>query len=206
MAGTNGNGHEPFDLDGWLAGYETRRKTVVVYQRPRLVDRLAEIDVELAELSLRDDAEIETRAKTLADEAKRVNADLEASARQFTVQACSHEDWYRLMATHAPTDGNRADFDAHAIALCLVDPKVTPEQAKQLAETLRPDDWDRIRLAVIEVVEGAVEVPKSGLATAVANLFEKSSTPPRNRAQRRASSSAGGGKRSRSTTTTRKAG
>jgi hypothetical protein len=213
MADDNGDG---WDLDEFLDGYQRRRKTVTLYGRGDLVDEHARLEAELVQVGSTadvDDGDAD-RVRDILDRIKTAEAELAASGREFTVEACSHDEWYRLMVDHPPSEAERksnpntavgAVFQAHAVARCVVTPKVTITQAKRMRAEMRPDDFDRLWMAVIECVEGGVEVPKSGLATAVAKLFDSSSTPPGNRASRRRSSSAGAAARSKSTRTTKKA-
>lgn len=209
--GDNGDS-EGWDVDAFLDGYKPRTATVTIYQRGDLVAEHARLETELAQSAADGDPD---RTREVLARIKAAAADLEGSGREFHVEACSHDEWYQLMVDHPPDDAERqarpnsavgADFQAHALARCVRSPKVSVAQARRMRADMRPDDFDRVWLAVIECVEGAVEVPKSGLATAVASLFDASSTPRGNRASRRRSSSAAKGGRSSSTSTTRKAG
>lgn len=211
MAEGNGDSGD-WDIDAFLDGYKRRTKTVTIYQRGDLVDEHARLEAELAASAADGDPD---QARKILDRIKAITMELEGSGRTFHLEACSHDEWYQLMATNPPTEDERkampgsavgADFQAHAMAACVRQPQVSVDQAQRMRASMRPDDYDRLWLAVIECVEGQVEVPKSGLATAVASLFDASSTPRGNRAARRRSSSAGKGARSPSTSTTKKAG
>jgi len=211
MAAVNGDSGD-WDIDAFLDGYKPRTKTVTIYQRGDLVDEHARLESNLAASATGGDPD---QAREILARIKAITAELEGSGRTFHVEACSHDEWYQLLVAHPATDDERkampnsavgAEFQAHAMALCVRRPKVSVAQAKRMRAGMRPDDFDRLWLAVIDCVEGQVEVPKSGLATAVASLFDASSTPPANRAARRRSSSAAKGARSRSTSTTKKAG
>lgn len=210
----NGNGHEPFDVDAWLDGYQPATETVTIYQRADLRARYTVLEAALAQVGTQPDDTMETRARELLAEIGQVSSEMEASAKSFTVRGCGYERWVELMVAHPPTDEEREQrpnepvgeaFQAHATASCVVEPELTPDQVRKLRTKLRLEDFDRLWRAVVATSEGPVEVGKSGLATAVENLLAQSSTPPPNRAQRRARSSAAGGGRSRRTTTTKKA-
>jgi len=209
---SEGNGDSgDWDVDAFLDGYKPRTKTVTIYQRGDLVDEHAHLEAELARAAA---AGEEAEAKATLERLLAVEAELGGSGRTFDIEACSHDEWYRLMAAHPPTEAERqadpesavgADFQAHAIAACARRPALTETQVRRMRAALRPDDFDRLWLAAIESVKGQVEAPKSELATAVAQLFAVSSTPPAKRARPRRSSSAGNGGRSPSTSTDRKA-
>lgn len=206
-----------FDVDAFLDGYRPRVEPVELVQRGDLVSEHARLEGELAEAagsgSSDDDGHVE-RSQELAERIVALEAEIEASKATFTFSSCSHEAWYRLMAEHPPSNEERAaqpqaavgtEFQIHALAECSRSPKLTVAQARRMRD-MRPDDFDRCWLAVVQANEGQVVVPKSAMATAVRGLLERSSTNRKARRSRGRSSPAANGKASRSTSTTKTAG
>lgn len=199
-----------FDVDEWLDDYQPRSETVQVCQRADLLADHTRLEAELGRVSETGDVDA---AKTLTDRIRDLEARIEASQREFSFTSLGREDWYNLIAAHPPSDEERKrnqivsdDFGLHAIAACSTEPKLTVDQVRKMRAKLRPDDYDRIWLAVQVVNEGEVVAPKSGLATVVAGLFEKSSTTSARKGSRGGGSSATANGRSRRTTTTKRAG
>lgn len=203
---------DDFDVDAFLDGYERRVERVTVCARGDLLAEHSSLEAQLAEAGRGDDPDA---AKHLAQRIAEIEEQIRASEREFTFQAISHEGWYRLLVEHPPTDEERAkrpevvggeDFQIAATAACSVSPKLTQEQVGRMRTILRPDDFDRLWMAVVRCNEGATVAPKSGLATAVRDLYAKLPTTSEPTASRGRRSSAGSAGRSRRTSTTKKAG
>ena len=212
---------ESLDIAEFLTGYAHRVETVELFGRSDLAGRIEQLQRELADCAQTvgasdDDGHIE-RARELAEQITQAEQALQASRVTFRFRSLPRADWSRLVIEHPATDEERQQhpgvpdvvgesFWPAAIAACAESPELTVDQAQQMGETLRTDDWDRLRMAVRRVNEEPVTVPKSGMGGAVSQLLAASSKPAKPKASRGKSGTAAKGKASPSTTTTAKGG
>jgi hypothetical protein len=201
-----------FDVDAFLDGYKRRVETATISQRADLLAEHARLEADLARKGAGED--VDGFEKTL-ESLEAVEAQMEGSLQVFSFEACGHEDWYGLLVAHPPSEAETVampnslagkDFQVHAIAECSKSPKLTVKQVRRMQREWRPDDFDRLWLAVVTANEGAVELPKSGLATAARALYDKRSTNRKARRSPGRRGSAGNAGQSPNTSTTTKAG
>lgn len=203
---------DDFDVDAFLDGYKPTVVSVQICQRNDLHAEHARLEAELAEASRGDDMEA---PKRIAQQIVETQTQIAEATKTFTFQSIPRDQWYELIVKNPPSDEEAQEtpgavvgkqFQDRAIAACSVSPKLTEAQAKRMRQ-MRPADFDRVWVAVSQACETeVVAAPKSGLATAVLALYEKSSTTSGRKASRGRRSPAGAARASQPTSTTKKAG
>jgi hypothetical protein len=147
-----------------------------VLLRHDLSELHAERDAELQALIAERGDEIgnpEVRAK--AAEVLALEAEIDESLVAFRFRALSARDWRVLMAAHPPTKQqktaneqatlNEDSFWPAAVAACLVDPALTPEQVLELeASVLTSDQWDALKATCLTVNRAGDTAGKSWAA------------------------------------------
>ncbi len=122
-----------------------------------------------------DDGTLAGGTRQLAESIQDVRGRMRDHTITFRVRALPRSKWSDLMAQHPPRkdrddgDVNWDTFPVAAIAACCVEPELTAEQSRQLAdETLTQGQFDALFIAVRTVnVSGGADVPFSAAASAV---------------------------------------
>ena len=178
-------------------GYR-RVKTVELFD-PRLIERHSELELEL-QSAVQDDVKHNRTptAPKLAEQIRKLEAEIEASALAFKFGAVSSREWSDLLAANPPTkkqlkdvadratdwrhrpvlDHNPDTFPAAVVAASAIDPEMTAEQVAALAEELGPDQFELLWSAAYEVNRGGESAPKSLAAGVILQVNGQSESTP----------------------------
>jgi hypothetical protein len=163
-----------FDVDALIASAAPAHVEVSVCGRGDLVDRHAELVVELAAAtasssgSLAGNKDVDRLLKAVAACEK----EQEGSTLTFTLHSVSRTKWADCLAAHPPRRGvdrgdhNPETFQPAAVALCC--DTVTEPQAAKLAEVLPLGEWDKLWGAVVQLNLVKLPHPKLRAATETA--------------------------------------
>jgi hypothetical protein len=177
------NGHDTFDLDGWISGARLPEKSVTVYGRADLVGEYQELEIEFE--SARRNASGDERLGGTAelDIAQRmvdVQEQMQASALTFRFRALS-KDETKPIFDDAPKDkAGNADDDyvaTHWVAAASVHPKITPEQAGQIRERIGQGQFGSLWDAAYSATTAKrIDIPFSYTASAALSTRDSSSS------------------------------
>ncbi|MEV8638091.1 hypothetical protein AB0395_41210 [Streptosporangium sp. NPDC051023] len=120
-------------------------------------------------------------ATAIAQQIQELRARMREHTVVFRFQGLSSKVYSDLVASHPPKDDSKrgdVDWDTFSVALvatCAVEPKMTVDEAGQLAESLTQAQWDALFTASYEVNKADIDVPFSYAASAVLSGSKKSS-------------------------------
>lgn len=201
------------DLDDFLAAATPRTVTVKVCAAGELAARhqtlVAEWQKALSDTKGRSLGG-DPLALDLAQQIVDLEDEMEGFTKAFTFRALSRNAWLDLVGEHPPTKAEREQgetvhprtFAVAAIAACSVDPKITLEQARVMADTVSPGEWQKCWFAIVDLNTSPTSVPKMIAATAILQASEGSSTTSDPGASPDQRSLAGSGDPEPTTTTT----
>ena len=172
------------DLDDFLDRYQPPVEEVAVCGRSSLIADHARTESEI--VGFRAKNGLAGPPAELLDRLAELEAEIERSVLVFRLQAMPYRRWADLLASHPPTKEQRASgaganaesFEPAAFAACAVEPKVSPEQAARLHDTLPPGEWRALMDAVYRLHREQVAAPKSLLLSALPLLNDGFSTTP----------------------------
>lgn len=177
------------DVLARAGGQGWRRVRTVDLFDPELIAQHEALDAEL-QATMNDDARNnrQPQAPVIAQRIEELEQQIADSAISFKFGALSFKAWTELLAAHPPTkqqlkqadakatswrsrnmlDHNPDTFPQALIAACAMEPEMTVEQAKQLADTLAPDQFQILYEGAVSVNRGAGgDAPKSLVAGAI---------------------------------------
>lgn len=167
-------------VDDLLAEIAPREAVARVLLRQDLVAQHTALDARLQE-AIADDARLnrDPLAHDIAAEIVALEAEMDAARRPFKFRAVGQRKWADLLAANPPTAAQRKDnprldhnpvtFPIAAIAASCVDPVLTEAQVYLFEERLDVAQWALLLGACFEANMGAGNLPKSGLAGAIAH-------------------------------------
>jgi len=163
----------PDDLDAWLHDYKPYVASVSICGRADLIADHSRLEVDL--FTARADA-----GDVLADKAvsaakravEEIEAEIEASEKEFTFQGIGHREWQNLRTKFPPSakqqrEGLDRDLDRFApaaIAASSLDPKISVEQAENMMRVLPTGEYEKLFEATLQANGQVVGSPKSVLA------------------------------------------
>ncbi len=112
----------------------------------------------------------------LAKRVQEIEDRLEAAAVKFEFHQTDPDTYQRICDSHPPREGNIYDQYAgynrdvaldEAIGVCLVSPKMDPDELAQLKAALNPSEWKELRTAVDQANGSVSQAPKSALASQI---------------------------------------
>lgn len=190
------------NLDELIATAQPRTEKVRVCARGDLVAAHAEA-VQALDLAARTDDSLSGSENTraAATRVKEIEDEQEASTVTFTLAAVSRRRWADLLAEHTPSKEQRRSgldhdpdrFPVAAVAACVIDPEMSEDQARQLADVLPPGEWNKLWVATLGLNITEMPHPKLGAATELLQANGRSSTTPPSEASPAAGSLAGSG-------------
>lgn len=162
---------EDLSIDDILAEARPTERAVRICVRGDLRARLDEAEAALkAAVEQADDDRSLTGGPEveLAREVQAIRAEMDKHTRTFRFRSIG-KAWKTLATKYADDAGNLDDaFFPAAVAASAVSPKMTPEQADRLFDTLAQGDLDALYLAARNAnVGGSVDIPKSRLASQI---------------------------------------
>lgn len=171
-------------IDDFLDGYEPPVEEVPVCGRPGLVAEHAQLEAQIAGQRVHNG--LAGASPELLDRLAALEAEIEATALVFKLQAVAHRPWADLLAAHPPTTEERAlgygvhpeTFEPAAVAACSVDPKLTLVQAERMQDTLPRSEWQALTDAVRRLHEERTAAPKSLLLSVLRPASAASSATP----------------------------
>lgn len=178
-------------IDRFRQSFAPRRTTARILADQSLVARHADADAALQEaLSGSDsmagpDADHIAELRTIVEQ---LEAEIEAAETPFTFEGIGRQRWLDTVAQHPPSEADRRDgydfdprdFPPTALSMSCVDPVLTIDDARWLAEHLDLAEWRKLWEACLEANVGVSARPKSLIATALRRMSAPSSTtaPP----------------------------
>lgn len=176
-----------------------RVKTVDLFD-PTLIERHAALDYELQRVVQEDTMHNrKPQAPALAQQVADLEAEIADSALTFKFGALSYRQWADILAAHPPTkaqlrdtsersgsswvsrpvlDHNPDTFPPALVAACAIEPEMTVDQVKELADELGPDQFELLYNACKEVNRGGETLPKSLAAGVILRASEPSDATP----------------------------
>lgn len=202
-----------FDVDAIIAEAAPRTREVQVCLNAGLVTAHEEAVQDLQKAMDDDDGLVGSDAvRAAAKRVQDIEKQLEAATYTFRLRAVSRKTWADLLAKYPPSaEHRRAGHDADpdrfpvaAVAACLVEPQLTEDQVRRLAESdaMTFGEWQKLWLAVMALNVPPVPAPKLRAATELLRLSGGSSTTSALEDSPDHGSLAGSGKPSPNTTTT----
>lgn len=170
-----------------LARARPARRTVDLCLDGTVAARLEALQAEWrAALGYDAEHNVSPTAPALVEKMSALAVEAEAATVTFTVEALGAPAWRRLVAEHPPPDDdldgwrwNLETFPPAAVAASCVDPKMSEDQAAELAGRLSDGQWSKLWVAVMAVNLGD-DIPKFDPAIAAHPTSEPSWTtaPP----------------------------
>jgi len=169
------------DLDAWLEDYKPYISSTKVCGRADLIAEHQRLDRALLEAQ---SASADMLASTEVAEAKRavrdIEAEIEASQREFTFQGIGNKPWQDLKRAHPPSEAQRregldTDIEAFApalIAAASLDPKVSPAQAQKMMDRFPPGEFGKLYESALEA-NGQVAGPPKSVTAALIEAFRQ---------------------------------
>ncbi|WP_326646687.1 hypothetical protein OG884_18845 [Streptosporangium sp. NBC_01755] len=120
-------------------------------------------------------------ATAIAQQIQELRAKMREHTAVFRFQGLSSKVYSDLVAQHPPKEESKrgdVDWDSFSVALvatCAVEPKMSVEEAGQLADALTQAQWDALFTAAFEVNKADIDVPFSFAASAVLSGSKKNS-------------------------------
>lgn len=190
------------NIDDLIATAQPRTEEVQICARGDLVDaHRAAVEAlhaaQQADDSLSGSAEVHEAAERVAA----VEAEQEAATTTFVVSAVSRRKWADLVAEYPPSKEQRRAghawdpqrFAIGMVALCVVDPPLTLDQAERLADVLHIAEWNKLETAAVRLNLTETPHPKLRAATELLQANGQSSTTSGNGASPEVGSLAGSG-------------
>jgi small-conductance mechanosensitive channel len=160
------------DFNELLAEATLPERTVRLCLRGDLTGALEQAERELAQAEatpqtgLSDDRGV----PRLRDRVEELRTQVQDKARDFKLRGITSRQWSDLVAKNPPREDTPGDrylgynpdglFD-ELVALCLVDPALSPEQVTQLADHISAGQWDLLTDTALTVSRRKVDVPFS---------------------------------------------
>lgn len=113
----------------------------------------------------------ESEAREVAARIRAIEADLDATAMSFRFRGIGRNAFRRMLAEHPPADDRDGlPFDPesmapHLIAACSVEPRMTADEARDLADMLTDGSWDALWTAAFDCCREVSGVPFNALAS-----------------------------------------
>lgn len=202
-----------FDVDEIIAKAAPRTREVQVCLDPGLITAHEAAVLDLQQAMAEDDGLVGSDAvRTAAERVEEVERQIDQATHTFVLRSVSRREWADLLAKYPPSaEQRRAGHDADpdrfpvaAVAACLVEPALSEQQVRKLAESdaMTFGEWQKLWLAALTLNVPPVPAPKLEAATALLRLSGRSSTTPDLEVSPDHGSLAGSGEQSQSTTTT----
>jgi hypothetical protein len=161
------------EIDDVLARTRLARRSVQVCLDGTVAGRLEALQAAWSDAVAYDrEHNVPDTAPGVAEEIAALEVEAQGATVTFTVEALGAGAWRRLVAEYPPppddTDGWRWDLDTFppaALAASCIDPKMSEDQATELAERLSNGQWSKLFGAVLDVNLGD-DIPKFGPGTA----------------------------------------
>jgi hypothetical protein len=203
---------DSFTVDDFIQGYEAKTVSARVCTKAGLVAKHADLDAELyAARTAAGDVMRDPEVSRLRKEIGELEQRIAESEREFVFKSPGHLAWQNLKRKHPPTKEQRSDgldvnvetFVVPAIAASAVRPKMSVEQANELATVLPEGEIQKLWRAALDA-NGETLVPKSVLAAVIGQVAQsdRSSTTAALAAFLGVNSSDANGDQSQSTPTT----
>jgi hypothetical protein len=164
------------DLDSWLDEFRPYISSTKVCGRADLIQEHARLDAALVSLRAEDgDMLASQRVADAKAAVEAVQAQIEASEKEFTFQGIGNEAWWELKKAHPPSEAQRKDgldvnmetFPAALIAVASADPKVTATQAATMGAKFPPGEYQKLFDAAMEANGQVAGPPKSVMAALI---------------------------------------
>ncbi|OLT24420.1 hypothetical protein BJF79_13845 [Actinomadura sp. CNU-125] len=192
------------DFEKLLAGAKLPETGVPICLRGDLAVEFERLETDLAEAreaEERDDSlAAGGQAREIAEQIEDLRQTMQDHTHTFRLRALPRKKWRDLLEEHPPREDNAADtqfgvnnatFPTVLIAASCLDPVMTEQQVDQLFEVLTEGQMLELYGAALALNRGSVNVPKSGLASAILARPAPKSKPPERGASRGGGSSAG---------------
>jgi len=202
-----------FDVDEIIAKAAPRTREVQVCLDPGLVTAHEQAVLDLQRAMDGDDGLVGSDAvRAAAERVAQIERQIDDATHTFVLRSVSRREWADLLAKYPPSaEHRRAGHDADpdrfpvaAVAACLVEPQLTEEQVRRLAESdaLTFGEWQKLWLAALALNVPPVPAPKLEAATELLRQSGPSSITSALEDSPDRGSLAGSGKPSPNTTTT----
>lgn len=146
------------DLAAWLGETRQITKTVKVHGRADLVDRINELEVQVAGAAVRERSMSEKSPSGLRRELSELRSQYDASALPIVVRARKLGDMAAIEAAAREAGEDIEDqevFNVYATARWVVSPAMTVEQVRSLADAIGAPQFDLIVAAWNELATKA---------------------------------------------------
>lgn len=174
-------------IDRFRQSFAPRRATARILSDQSLVARHAEADEALQAALSGSDSLAGPDAEHLAelrDAVEQLEAEIAEAETPFVFQGIGRQRWLDTVAQHPPSEADRRDgydfdprdFPPTALSLSCVEPLLTLDDARWLAEHLDLAEWRKLWEACLEANVGVSARPKSLTATALRRMSAQSST------------------------------
>lgn len=177
-----------------IATAQPRTVEVQVCARGDLVDRHAELVVELGQLGPAQALGADPEVTRLSEEIVAVEEAMESSTVTILLQSVSRRVWADLLASHPPRpqdkgmDHNPDTFPTSMLAVCCKSPGLSEEQAEQLSDVLPQGEWNKLYYAALGLNVTGTPHPKLSAASELVRANAASSTTQVTAASQEASS------------------
>lgn len=149
--------------------FKPREKVVTLMMGGDLLAEHEELSKRLRRL-LNSPTDDDSEAREVAARVRAIEEDLDSSALAFRLRGIGRNAFRRLIAEHPPGDGQGGMFDPdsmapHLIAACSVDPKMTADEVRDLADVLTDGQYESLWNAAFDCCREVSGVPFNALAS-----------------------------------------
>lgn len=166
------------DFDALLEQAQLPEQQVQICLRGDLLVRFAELERELATASTATNESLASGAvpRELAERMEAVREEMHEGSVTFTLRALSEQAWRAILKLHPAQVDNYADLRAGfnretmgpaLIKVCVVEPKLSPDQWTKLRDKLSPAEWSKLDKAASDLNFEAVSIPFSEAASQI---------------------------------------
>lgn len=162
-------------FDDVLAGFTAQRATARITMRGDLAVELERLGEQLDEAKRFDEEANDAATATALPIAERIaelEAEADASVREFVFECIGARQWSDLVAAHPPSAEQKDEgaqwgetFGEAAMQRSCVQPKMTEAQCRTLRSRLSVGQWGKLFAAMVQANVGDETGPKSQLAS-----------------------------------------
>lgn len=171
-------------VDDLIATAQPVTEEVRVCARGDLVAKHRAASIALAEAAKDDDSLTGNGTRDAAAAVKAIEDEMEAATVSVTLSTISRNALADLLVVHSPSreerraghQFNTRTFPAALVSACAIEPKVTPDQAVTLCETLTAGEWNKLWDTAWLLNTNETPHPKHPAATAILQANGPSST------------------------------
>lgn len=170
----------------FLGAYKAPRLTVRLTTRSDLLAELARVADQYEQLGSEGGMNVSPERQALIDRQQELVEEIQASEFEFEFEGLPQAEYHRLMASCPPKPsdakkGAQFDMESFSVALisaCAVEPKMTPDEVRQLMDVITDSQITKLVQVAFAVNIGEDTTPKFATRSRQADPVEMSSASP----------------------------